>query len=32
LEFFGKFYKDGGKPFQPLAYNTKYVDIHKEEN
>jgi len=31
LEFFGKFYKDGGKPFRPLAYQTKYVDI-KEEN
>ena len=25
LEFFGKFYKDGGRPFQPLAVNTKYV-------
>lgn len=32
LEFFGKFYKDGGKPFRPLAINTKYVDIVKEEN
>jgi V/A-type H+-transporting ATPase subunit I len=29
LEFFGKFYQDGGKPFQPLAMNTKYVDIEK---
>ncbi len=27
LEYFGKFYEDGGKPFQPLAINTKYVDI-----
>jgi hypothetical protein len=27
LEFFGKFYEDGGKPFRPLAINTKYVDI-----
>lgn len=27
LEFFGKFYKDGGVPFKPLAYDTKYVDI-----
>lgn len=27
LEFFGKFYKDGGKPFRPLNVNTKYVDI-----
>ena len=27
LEYFGKFYEDGGRPFRPLAYNTKYVDI-----
>ena len=27
LEYFGKFYQDGGKKFQPLAVNTKYVDI-----
>ena len=27
LEYFGKFYKDGGKPFEPLAINTKYIDI-----
>ena len=27
LDYFGKFYKDGGKPFEPLAINTKYVDI-----
>ncbi len=33
LEFFGKFYKEGGIPFRPLAYNTKYVDIiNKEED
>jgi V/A-type H+-transporting ATPase subunit I len=33
LEFFGKFYKEGGIPFRPLKYNTKYVDvINKEEN
>lgn len=32
LEFFGKFYKEGGIPFRPLQYNTKYVDIiNKEE-
>ncbi len=31
LEFFGRFYKDGGKPFRPLEINTKYVDILKEE-
>ena len=27
LEYFGKFYEDGGKPFRPLAFNTTYVDI-----
>ncbi len=27
LEFFGKFYQDGGKPFEPLEINTKYVDV-----
>ena len=27
LEYFGKFYQDGGKPFEPLAINTKYLDI-----
>ena len=27
LEYFGKFSQDGGKPFEPLAINTKYVDI-----
>lgn len=27
LEFFGRFYEDGGKPFEPVAINTKYVDI-----
>lgn len=31
LEFFGKFYKEGGIPFRPLQYNTKYFDINKEE-
>ena len=30
LEYFGKFYKDGGKPFRPLKVNTKFVDIVKE--
>ena len=25
LEFFGKFYEDGGKPFQPLGFKSKYV-------
>ena len=27
LEYFGKFYEDGGKPFRPLAMDTKFVDI-----
>lgn len=27
LEFFGRFYEDGGKPFRPLEVSTKYVDI-----
>lgn len=33
LEFFGKFYKDGGIPFRPLKIQTKYVSItnNKEE-
>ncbi len=30
LEFFGKWYRDGGRPFRPLAYNTKYVDIKED--
>lgn len=29
LEYFGKFYEDGGKPFRPLEFNTKFVDIQK---
>ncbi len=32
LEFFGKFYKEGGKPFTPLKIKTNYVDLIKEEN
>ena len=31
LEYFGKFYKDGGKPFRPLNINTKYVDVETAE-
>ncbi len=27
LEFFGRFYEDGGKPFQPMDITTKYVDV-----
>ncbi len=30
LEFFGRFYEDGGKPFRPLGIQAKYVDIVKE--
>jgi V/A-type H+-transporting ATPase subunit I len=30
LEFFGRFYEDGGKAFTPLDATTKYVKIIKE--
>lgn len=30
LEYFNKFYKDGGRPFRPLAFDTKYVDVVQE--
>ena len=30
LEFFGKFYKDGGRAFRPLRYETKYVDVRND--
>ena len=26
LEFFGKFYQDGGRPFAPLAIRTKFIN------
>jgi len=29
LEFFGRFYEDGGKAFRPLKINTQYVDVVK---
>ena len=29
LEYFGKFYEDGGKPFRPLDMNTKYYNVVK---
>ncbi len=29
LEYFGKFYEDGGKPFAPLRIDTKYYDVVK---
>ena len=32
LEFFGRFYEDGGKAYRPLGlHNTKYVEIIEEE-
>ncbi|MBR4953174.1 MAG: V-type ATP synthase subunit I, partial [Oscillospiraceae bacterium] len=31
LEFFGRFYKDGGRKFEPLTIKTKYVNVLKEE-
>ena len=27
LEYFSKFYRDGGIPFEPLRYDTKHVDV-----
>jgi V/A-type H+-transporting ATPase subunit I len=29
IEFFGRFYSGGGKPFKPFAYETEYVHIEK---
>ncbi len=31
IEFFGRFFEDGGHPFQPLENNTKFVEIVKED-
>ena len=30
VEFFGKFYEGGGRPFKPFNSDTKYVDIKEE--
>ena len=30
VEFFGKFYEGGGRPFEPFETDTKYVDIKEE--
>lgn len=30
LEFFGRFYEDGGKPFRPLEIRTQHVDIQQQ--
>lgn len=32
VEFFSKFYEGGGKPFKPLAVNTKYYAFEEETN
>ncbi len=32
VEFFGKFYEGGGKPFEPFESDTKYVTIQESEN
>ena len=29
VEFFGKFYEEGGRAFKPLQYKTKHVQISK---
>jgi V/A-type H+-transporting ATPase subunit I len=31
VEFFGKFYEDGGEPFRPFCKKTKYIRIEQEE-
>ncbi len=31
LEFFGKFYREGGVPFRPLAVKTNYFNIIEED-
>ena len=31
LEFFNRFYKEGGKPFRPLEIQTKYVDVMEQK-
>lgn len=31
VEFFGKFYEGGGRPFEPFNLKTKYVDIKEEK-
>ena len=30
IEFFGKFYEEGGKPFKPLNTKTRYVSIKQD--
>ncbi|MBV7389539.1 MULTISPECIES: V-type ATP synthase subunit I [Enterococcus] len=31
VEFFGKFYQGGGKPFKPLKTEEKYINIEKKD-
>jgi len=31
VEFFGKFYEGGGKAFNPLKIQTKYINLKNEE-
>lgn len=31
VEFFGKFYEDGGEPFNPFRKKTKYIRVEQEE-
>ncbi len=31
IEFFGKFYEDGGEPFKPFRRNTKYIKFTENE-
>jgi len=31
VEFFGKFYIDGGEPFEPMGQKTKYVKVIKDK-
>jgi V/A-type H+-transporting ATPase subunit I len=31
LEFFKRFYKEGGKPFRPLDVQTKYYNVTERE-
>lgn len=30
IEFFGKFYEEGGRPFKPLSTKTRYVSIKQD--
>jgi V/A-type H+-transporting ATPase subunit I len=32
IEFFGKFYEDGGEPFRPLAEQTRFVTLAERED